>query len=240
MKKLILILILAAVSPSSLAAEATEPLDPVYTNLGNKASLQRGAKLFVNYCLSCHSAAYMRYNRMGRDLGISQGNIDEHMMFAADKPGALMTVSMPEVKAKQWFGTAPPDLSLITRVRKPEWVYSYLRRFYFDAESPHGWNNSLFENVAMPHVLYELQGVQRLTGHDEHGYPRFEMQAPGTMTPEEYDEAMQDLTNFLVYLGEPAKLERYKIGTIVMLFLAGLLVLSYFLKKEYWRDIHYS
>jgi len=238
MKKLILSLVLAAMTPATLAAEATEPLDPVYINLDNKASLQRGAKLFVNYCLSCHSAKHMRYNRMARDLGISEDNLKENLMFATDKPGELMTISMGEEDARKWFGTAPPDLTVITRVRKPAWVYSYMRRFYFDPASPHGWNNSLFENVAMPHALYELQGVQRLTGHNDDGYPEFETQSSGSMTSEQYDEAMQDLTNFLVYMGEPARLDRYLIGAVVMLFLLALLVLTFFLKKEYWRDIH--
>lgn len=238
MKKLILSLILAAVTPATLAAEATEPLDPVYINLDDKASLQRGAQLFVNYCLSCHSAAYMRYSRMADDLGISEQSLRDNMLFGDARPGDLMEVSMADEDARQWFGTAPPDLSLITRARQPEWFYSYMRRFYMDPESPHGWNNSLFENVAMPHVLQELQGVQRLTGHDDQGNPQFEMLKPGTMSPEEYDEAMQDLTNFMVYVGEPAKLERYGIGAMVMLFLGVLLVLVYFLKKEYWRDIH--
>lgn len=238
MKRLILILILAAVTPATHAAEATEPLDPVYINLGDKESLQRGAGLFVNYCLSCHSAAYMRYSRMARDLGIGDDALRENMLFAADRPGELMEVSMDKADARRWFGTAPPDLSVITRVRQPEWIYSYMRRFYIDPESPHGWNNTLFPNVAMPHALYQLQGVQRFTGHDEHGEPQFETVKPGIMSPEEYDLAMQDLTNFLVYVGEPAKMERYTIGAIVMLFLVLLLVLAYFLKKEYWRDVH--
>lgn len=238
MKKLILSLILAAVTPATLAAEATEPLDPVYINLDDKVSLQRGAQLFVNYCLSCHSAAYMRYSRMADDLGISEQSLRDNMLFGDARPGDLMEVSMADEDARQWFGTAPPDLSLITRARQPEWFYSYMRRFYMDPESPHGWNNSLFENVAMPHVLQELQGVQRLTGHDDQGNPQFEMLKTGTMSPEEYDEAMQDLTNFMVYVGEPAKLERYGTGAMVMLFLGVLLVLVYFLKKEYWRDIH--
>jgi len=238
MKKSILILILAAASPASFAAEATEPLDPVYVNVNDKASLQRGAKLFVNYCLSCHSASYMRYNRMARDLGISESSLEKNLMFAAERPGELMKTAMSEADGKEWFGTSPPDLTLIARVRKPDWIYSYLRRFYWDPASPHGWNNSLFENAAMPHVLYELQGFQRFTGHDEQGYPEFELQSAGTMSPEEYDKAIHDLTNFLVYLGEPAKLDRYMIGAIVLLFLLALLVLVFFLKKEYWRDVH--
>jgi len=238
MKKLILSLILAAVTPATLAAEATEPLDSAYINLNDKASLQRGAKLFVNYCLSCHSASYMRYSRMADDLGISDKALRDNMMFATDKPGELMKVAMAPGDAKNWFGTAPPDLTVITRVRKPDWVYSYLRRFYIDPESPPGGNNTLFPNVAMPHVLYKLQGVQRLAGHNDHGNPQFEMVKQGSMSPEEYDKAMADLTNFMVYMGEPAKLERYSIGAMVMLFLIVLAVLVYFLKKEYWRDVH--
>jgi ubiquinol-cytochrome c reductase cytochrome c1 subunit len=238
MKKLILSLILAVMSPAALAAEATEPLDPVYVNLNDKASLQRGAQLFVNYCLSCHSAKFMRYSRMAEDLGISEDNLRQNMLFAGERPGDLMKVSMSEEHGRRWFGTAPKDLSVITRERKPEWVYTYMRRFYVDPESPHGWNNTLFPNVAMPHVMYKLQGAQRLEGHDEDGRPQFETQSPGNMTAEEYDKAMQDLTAFLVYLGEPAKLKRYSVGAMVMLFLVVLLTLVYFLKKEYWRDIH--
>ena len=238
MKKLILVLILVAAPALCQAADETEPLDSVYINLHDKASLQRGARLFVNYCLSCHSAGFMRYNRMGRDLGISDDNLRNEMMFASDKPGDLMKVSMPEAQAKKWFGTAPPDLSLIARQRTPAWIYSYLRRFYVDPNSKTGWNNTLFHNVAMPDVLYELQGVQRLSGHDKNGYPEFELEKPGTMKPKEYDQAIQDLTNFLVYLGEPAKLVRYKYGGLVLLFLVGLFALTVSLKKEYWRDVH--
>jgi len=238
MKKLILILILAVVPVLCQAAEESEPLDSVYVNLDDKASLQRGARLFVNYCLSCHSAAFMRYRRMGNDLGISEENLRKYMMFAADKPGDLMKVAMPEAEAKKWFGTAPPDLSLIARQRKPDWIYTYLLSFYRDPSTKTGWNNTLFHNVAMPNVLYTLQGVQRLAGHDADGRPQFELEKPGKLKPEEYDKAIQDLTNFLVYLGEPAKLERYKVGGIVLLFLVGFFTLVSFLKKEFWKDIH--
>lgn len=237
MKKLILILMLAAVAPTAIAAEASKPLDPVYINLGNTASLQRGARLFVNYCLSCHSAQYMRYSRMAKDLGISEQNLRENLMFASNRPGDLMKVAMSGADAKAWFGTAPPDLTLITRLKDPAWVYSYLQRFYWDPEVQ-GWNNTLFENVAMPNVLWPLQGIQRLTGYDDHGHPQFELVTEGKLSPEEYQHAIQDLTNFLVYLGEPAKLFRYGIGAIVLLFIVPLLVLVYFLKKEYWRDVH--
>ena len=162
-------------------------------------------------------------------------------MFAADKTGDLMTTTMPDEDAKKWFGVTPPDLTLVARVRKPAWIYTYLRSFYVDERSPSGWNNTLFENVAMPHILYELQGSQRAVFKEENGtkkFDHFEMGAPGTMTEAEFDNAMRDLTNFLVYLGEPAKLKRYTIGVFVILFLIVLTVLSYLLKKEYWKDVH--
>jgi ubiquinol-cytochrome c reductase cytochrome c1 subunit len=241
MKKIIIALVLAAMPPLCTAAESKVPLDSVYVNLNDKASLQRGARLFVNFCLSCHSASFMRYNRMANDLDISEDLLKENLMFASGKTGALMTTTMPADDAKKWFGVAPPDLTVVARVRKPEWIYTYLRSFYLDEASPSGWNNTLFENVAMPHILYELQGSQRAVFKEENGvteFDRFELQEPGTMTPAEYDNAMRDLTNFLVYLGEPAKLKRYTIGVFVILFLIMLTVLSYLLKKEYWKDIH--
>ena len=221
------------------AAGTEKPTDEVYVNLSDKASLQRGARLFVNYCLSCHSAAYMRYNRMAEDLDISEKVMKENMLFAADKPGDLMTTNMSAEDAKKWFGVVPPDLTVIARVRKPDWIYTYLRSFYVDEKTPSGWNNALFENVAMPHVLYDLQGNQRLVeAHDEHGKPEFKLVKPGSLSPEEYDSAMRDLTNFLVYMGEPVKLKRQTIGVFVILFLLVLLILSYMLKKEYWKDVH--
>ncbi len=240
MKRLIAFLLLVATAPWCMAASEYEPLDPVYINLSDTASLQRGARLFINYCLSCHSAAYMRYRRMAKDLDISEELLKENLMFAGDKPGDLMRTTMPAEYAKDWFGVVPPDLTLIARVRKPDWIYTYLRNFYLDDGSPSGWNNTLFQNVAMPHVLYGLQGSQRLVSNSSEGDGKriFRLEKPGTMAPEEYDNAMRDLTNFLVYLGEPAKLERYLIGVFVMLFLGGLLVLSYLLKKEYWKELH--
>ncbi len=240
MKRLAVFLLLVTSAPGSMAASENLPLDSVYINLSDKASLQRGARLFVNYCLSCHSAAYMRYRRMAKDLDISEELLKENLMFAGDKPGDLMRTTMPADYAKNWFGVVPPDLTLIARVRKPDWIFTYLRSFYLDESSPSGWNNSLFENVAMPHVLYGLQGNQRLVSKNgaDNGKPVFTLEKAGTMAPEEYDNAVRDLTNFLVYLGEPVKLDRYLLGVFVMLFLGGLLVLSYLLKKEYWKDLH--
>lgn len=256
MKRLVFAL-LACVALPAFGAAGNAPLDPVHIDLDDRASLQRGARIFVNYCLSCHSAAYMRYNRMGQDLGISEELIEENLLFAADKIGDLMKAAMPPEDAKDWFRVAPPDLTLIARVRKPEWIYTYLRSFYHDKKSPSGWNNTVFVNVAMPHVLYEWQGHQRavfdsveseFTVDQEDGtqvtktfqtkvFSRFKLERPGTMTEAQYNGAMRDLTNFLVYLAEPVKLVRYRIGVYVLIFLVVFLIFAYLLKKEYWRDI---
>ncbi|KPK67251.1 MAG: cytochrome C, partial [Acidithiobacillales bacterium SM23_46] len=201
-------------------------------------SLQRGARIFVNYCLSCHSAAYMRYNRMGKDLGISEELVKDNLLFAADKVGDLMKAVMPAEEAKAAFSTVPPDLSVIARARKPAWLYTYMRSFYRDDKAPSGWNNTVFPHVAMPHVLYEWQGHQRAIFKQDGAFERFELVRPGSMSTEDYDKAMRDLINFLVYLGEPAKLERYQLGVWVLLFLAVFFVFAYLLKKEYWKDVH--
>lgn len=243
MKKLLILLLLAGLPGLTLASGGeTVKLDSVNIDLGDKASLQRGARIFVNYCLSCHSASYMRYSRMGHDLGISEELVKENLLFAADKVGDLMKAVMPKEDAKLWFGVAPPDLSLETRARTPEWFYTYMRSFYRDTKSPSGWNNSVFPHVAMPHVLYEWQGDQRAVfKKDAHGvevFEGFELERPGTKSKEQYDADMRDLTNFMVYLGEPAKLVRYRIGIYVLLFLAVFLVFAYLLKKEYWKDVH--
>ena len=239
MKRLLLISVLVLFSSASIASGPGNPVDSVYVNLSDQASLQRGARLFVNYCLSCHSAAYMRYNRMGEDLGISDAVLKENFLFASDKVGDLMLTNMSAEDAKQWFGVAPPDLTLAARVRNADWIYTYLRSFYIDDESPSGWNNTLFENVAMPHVLYGLQGSQRLVGIDpETQKPEFGLVKQGAMTVEEYDDAIRDLTNFMVYLAEPIKLKRHTIGVFVIAFLIILFILAYFLKKEYWKDVH--
>lgn len=260
----IVALFLASVSALSFAAGGHGAvLDKVPLNMNDKESLQRGASLFVNYCLSCHSAEYARYNRVAEDLDIPLALLKENLMFTTDKEGDLMKTTMPEADAKRWFGVAPPDMSLVSRVRKPNWVYTYLRAFYLDEGSPSGWNNSLFENVAMPHALYELQGVQRLVGKvsadelhaggDAHagngensagddykivGDAKFELVHAGMLSPAEFDKAMIDLTAFLVYLAEPALLKRQKIGVFTLAFLIILMGLCYLLKKEYWRDVH--
>jgi len=239
MKKLLILLSLAALPVAAFASGAEHvKLDAVKIDLSDKASLQRGARIFVNYCLSCHSAAFMRYNRMGTDLGISDELVKDNLLFAADKVGDLMKAVMPADVAKAAFSTVPPDLSVISRSRKPAWLYTYMRSFYRDDKAPSGWNNIVFPHVAMPHVLYEWQGDQRAVFGKDGAFERFEILRAGTMSTEDYDKAMRDLTNFLVYLGEPAKLERYQLGVWVLLFLAVFFVFAYLLKKEYWKDVH--
>ena len=239
MKRLLFLLSLSLFSPLCFAAGESKPLDSIYVNLSDKASLQRGARVFINYCLSCHSAAYMRYNRLAEDLDISEDVLKENLLFAGDKVGDLMTTNMSGEDAKKWFGVKPPDLTLVAKVRKPDWIYTYLRSFYMDDKSPSGWNNTLFENVAMPHILYGLQGSQRLAGtNPETGRPEFTLVSEGSLTPEEYDTTVRDLTNFLVYLAEPISLKRQTIGVFVILFLLVFMILAYFLKKEYWKDVH--
>ncbi len=240
MKKLFLLLTL--VSMPVFASGGGAHLDAVDIDMNDQASLQRGAGLFVNYCLSCHSAAFMRYNRMAADLGIPEEVVEDNMMFTADRIGGLMKTTMPAEDAKKWFGKAPPDLSLIARSRGPEWIYTYMRSFYLDEKSPSGWNNVLFEKVAMPHVLYNLQGARKaIFKKNEHGkevFDHYEMVKQGSMNEEEFDSSVRDLTNFMVYLAEPARMVRTKLGVYVLIFLAIFFVFAYLLKKEYWKDIH--
>ena len=239
------VLTLAMPASATAATEARMKMAPFKPSLNDIPSLQHGAKLFVNYCLSCHSAKFMRYNRMAEDLRIPPELVTQNMMFTTDKIGDPMETTMPAEAAEEWFGVAPPDLSLIGRLRGPEWLYNYFLTFYLDEDSPSGWNNVVFENVAMPHAMHELQGLRRAvfkTETDADGNPhevleRFEITAPGKMTVEEYERAVRDLTNFLVYLGEPAKLVRIKYGIWTLLFLAVFATLAYMLKKEYWRDV---
>ena len=214
------------------------------------AALANGAKLFVNYCLNCHGASYMRYNRL-QQIGLSESMIKDNLMFTADKIGEPMRIAMQREEAKVWFGAAPPDLTVIARSRASEfgsgadWLYTYLRGFYRDSERPTGWNNVIFENVGMPHVLYELQGEQvaKVSEHDDgHGGKvktiSLEQGKPGKMSKEEYDKATADLVSYLVWMGEPMAETRKTIGTVVLAFLGLLFVLSYLLKKNYWKDIH--
>ncbi|MGF1643564.1 MAG: cytochrome c1 [Thiotrichales bacterium] len=249
--KILSILLVLVLPLTGFAAGPSVPLDRADIDLGNQASLQRGLKNFVNYCMGCHSAAYSRFNRVGRDLGIDDEQMAKNLIFTTDevgeqkKVGDLMKVVMTKRYAKEAFGIEPPDLSLVARSRGADWLYTYLRTFYLDDSRPMGVNNLVFPGVGMPHVMWELQGwqVKQVEAVDDgrghkHEKVSLVLATPGTMTPSEFDGAMRDLTNFLVYLAEPYKLQRQQWGVIVMLFLAGFAVLAYFLKKEYWKDVH--
>ena len=222
----------------ALASGAALHLDKAPDVSGNQAALQNGAKLFVNYCLSCHSASALRYNKL-KDLGLTDEQIKENLMFTGENIGDQMVVAMRHTDAKKWFGVAPPDLTLVARARASadgsgaDWLYTYLRSFYRDETRPTGWNNEIFPNVAMPHVLSELQGVQVL-GADH----KLTLAVPGQLSPAEYDTQVRDLVGFLVWMGEPAAGFRVKLGIAVLIYLAILFVLAYALKKEYWKDIH--
>lgn len=214
-------------------------------DLGNTESLQRGAKLFINYCVSCHSAQYMRYGRVAADLGIPEEVMKSNLMFTTDKIGDTMNIAMKPADSESWFGVTPPDLSVVARSRGPDWLFSFLNGFYVDGQKPTGVNNLYFAGTAMPHVLWELQGVNRAVFETEtqHGlevpvFRRFETERPGTMSDIEYQRATRDLVNFLVYVGEPAKLVRYELGVKVLAFLLLLWIVAYALKREYWKDVH--
>jgi ubiquinol-cytochrome c reductase cytochrome c1 subunit len=246
MKKLIVILLLAVAPMLALAAGEGPHLDAANIDLGDQASLQRGAKYFANYCLSCHSAKYQRYNRMAKDLGLTEDEVIKNLMFTTDKIGDTMNISMTTEQGTAWFGNPPPDLSVLIRARGVDYIYTYLRSFYLDENRPFGVNNTVFPDVAMPHVLWELQGTQKALyksetdakGNVHEVFEGFEPVTPGTLSAEEYDQVARDLTAFLSYVGEPIQMERKRLGMWVLLFIAVFFVLAYLLKKEYWKDIH--
>ncbi|AGA34261.1 ubiquinol cytochrome C oxidoreductase, cytochrome C1 subunit [Thioalkalivibrio nitratireducens DSM 14787] len=246
MKPLIAILALAvlALGPVSLqAAGPAVPLDRVNVDVTNQASLQRGAQLFFNYCVGCHSAQYMRYSRVGDDLGLTENQLIQSMIFTTDEegelvaPGSLITNAMTAAYGEEAFGIATPDLTLVARVRGQDWLYSFLRSFYLDESRPLGVNNAVFENVGMPHPLWELQGWQE-KHVDREGNVRLQVVEAGMLSGPEYDRAIRDLVTFLSYLAEPMQAERQRIGMYVMLFLLVFLGFAYLLKKEYWKDVH--
>jgi len=241
MKRLKNFLFLLAAAPVvAFASGASVHLDKAPVNVADQDSLQRGARVFVNYCLNCHSAVSMRYSRM-EDLGLTEEQIKDNLLFAAEKPGETMKIGMSKADSKAWFGAAPPDLSVIARSRGADWLYTYLRGFYRDDTRATGWNNTVFDKVGMPHVMWNLQGemvpVYKKEGEHE-VIERLELAKPGSVTLAEYDAMMGDLVNYLVWMGEPAQLQRKQLGVIVLLFLAIFFVVAYYLKKEFWKDIH--
>ena len=212
-------------------------------DLSDKASLQRGAQLYMNNCSGCHSLKYMRYSRMAEDLGLTEEEVMANLNFTGAKFGEQINVAMPAAQATTWFGKMPPDLSLISRVRGSDWIYTYLKSFYLDETRPMGWNNTLFPNASMPNPLWQLQGMQ----HAEFGEPdatgerhveSLKVTQPGRQTAAEFDQTARDITNFLEYVGEPAALKRQSMGVWVILFLVVLTFLAFLLKQEYWKDVH--
>ncbi|GAB4115275.1 MAG: cytochrome c1 [Sideroxydans sp.] len=239
-KKIGMLVLLAAMPALASASGAAVQLDKAPVNLQDQASLQRGAKLFTSRCLACHAASYMRYNRL-HDIGMSDEQIKTELELPEDvKVGSTMQAAMDANSAKLAYGVAPPDLSVIARSRSADWLYSYLRSFYIDESRPSGWNNTVFPNVGMPFVLADLQGEQHaeVEQHEGHEIKKLVLKTPGSMQPAEYDSAIADLTNYLVYMGEPAKLVRHQIGWIVLGFLFILFLLLFSLKKEIWKDLH--
>jgi len=222
------------------------PLDNAPNRLNSNASLQNGAKIFVNYCLGCHSAVSLRYNRL-RDIGLSDQQIKDNLILGDQKVGDLMTIAMNPKDAKAWFGKVPPDLSVEARARGTDWLYTYFRTYYKDPERPTGWNNLVYPNVGMPHVLWQLQGERAAKFEDVKDphdpsktvkvFKGFEQLSPGTMKSQEYDDTIADLVAFMSWMAEPSQLERKRIGVVVLLFLAIFTLIAWRLNKAYWKDI---
>ncbi|SFF42914.1 ubiquinol-cytochrome c reductase cytochrome c1 subunit [Dyella marensis] len=227
-------------SSSAMASEEGS-LPSAGTNVHDQAALQRGAKLFFNYCVGCHSLKFVRYSRIAEDLGLSEQDVMGNLNMTGAKFGDPVVSHMPEESATTFFGKAPPDLSLEVRAKGADWVYGYLNSFYLDPSRPVGWNNTVFPNASMPNPLWELQGLQTAVMHKvdgEEAVEKLELSRPGKLTPAEYQQATRDLTTFLEYAAEPAALQRQRYGIWVLLFLAAFTLLAYALKKEYWKDVH--
>jgi ubiquinol-cytochrome c reductase cytochrome c1 subunit len=255
--------IAACVGPVAAFTSSDLRMEETPMNRLDAESLQRGARTFVNYCLNCHSAKYMRYNRL-TDIGIDVSMVEDNLMFATKKVGDTMMVAMSPADAKAWFGVPPPDLTVESRVRGADWLYNYFLAFYRDDATPTGWNNLVFPSVAMPHVLWQQAGTNRLVTtefktHDEakaaalgakgivllapgkddtYVVKTLTTETPGTMSPTEYRQMVGDLVNFLDYMAEPAKNKRIRLGLVVLLYLVVLLFFTYWLKREYWKDVH--
>lgn len=240
MKKLIA-LAFALVSSLALAAGPEVPLQSSQTNVSDRASLQRGAQLFVNYCMGCHSLGFLRYSRMAEDLGLTEEQVMQHLNFTGAKAGEHMKSAMDPGDATAWFGAPAPDLTLTARAKLggPDWVYTYLKSFYADESRPLGWNNQVLPGASMPHVLWELQGIQRPVYAPEGGkIERLELAVPGKVSPAEYDQVARDITAFLQYAAEPSAMKRESVGVWVILFLSFFSLMAWLLKQEYWRDVH--
>ena len=243
--RLLLLALIACPATAAWASESGWPMESMSPDLEDRPSQQRGFALYVNYCLGCHSLQFQRYERTADDLGIPHEVAVDELIFTGQKIGELMTAAMDPESAKAWFGAPPPDLTMVSRVRGPEWIYNYLKTFYLDESRPFGVNNKVFENVGMPHALIGLQGVQRdacppaAPGDDDQDCHRLTVDpGSGLLSAEQYDQAVHDLVNFLHYVGEPARLTRERLGIYVLGFLAFLGIFTYLLNREYWKDVH--
>jgi len=244
-QKLLVLLAVLALPLTALGAGGEAQFDKANNDVANKASLQRGARNFVNYCLGCHTAKYVRYNRVAADLGLSEDDLKNNLMFTADSPHETMKNALSPDDAQKWFGTLPPDLSLIARARTPDYLYTFLRSFYVDPSRPTGTNNLALPGAAMPHVLWELQGLQEpvwegemdKAGNAQKHFKEFKLVSPGKLSPKEYDDFVRDTVNFLDYIGEPVQLQRESLGFKVIAFLIFFTLVAYALKKEYWKDV---
>ena len=241
MRKLLLALLCLPLA--AIAAGGEMKLDRANIDVNDAISIQRGARTFVNYCLNCHSAAYMRYNRLV-DVGLTEQQIKDNLIFTGAKVGDTMLGSGARKEGRAWFGVEPPDLSVIARARGVDWLYTYLRTFYRDDSRPTGWNNLTYPNVGMPHALWQLQGtlvlktqVTEQAGHKQE-HRKLELAAPGTLTPAQFDNLTRDLVNYLAFMAEPDATKRTQIGVLVLLFLTLLLALTWLLKQAYWKDVH--
>jgi ubiquinol-cytochrome c reductase cytochrome c1 subunit len=244
MKKILGVLLFAPALAWASSGGGKAPLDRAPIDLHDKASLQRGAQIFVNHCLNCHSAGSMRYARLS-DVGLTEDQIRDNLLFTAEKVGETMGTALDPKIAKAAFGIVPPDLSLVARSRTADWLYTYLRSFYRDPATKSGWNNTVFPNVAMPHVLWEYQGDQALQvteRMDEHTgdtrrTQKLALERPGTMSPRDYDQYVGDLVNYLAYMSEPTQGDRKHWGILVLFFLTAFVGLALMLKTEYWKDV---
>ena len=250
MKKIILALITAlGLAAGAQASEGGVVWDKAPDRTNDLGSLQNGARLFVNYCLNCHSASFMRFNRL-KDIGLTDKEIKDNLLFTTEKVGDTMKAAIDPKQAKEWFGGTPPDLTVIARSRSghggtgADYLYTYLRTYYRDETKATGWNNLAFPSVAMPHVLGELQGVRTpvYEEKEEHGhkvaiFKGWNQVTPGTMTPLQYDQAMGDLVGYLQWMGEPAQNTRIRVGVWVLIFLLGLTFVAWRLNAAFWKDV---
>lgn len=237
------VLVAGLLAAGAATASSGGGLHEANVRLDDVASMQRGAKLFFNYCAGCHSLQYLRYSRLADDLGLDPKEVEKNLMFAGGKIGDHAISRMPADEGAAWFGKAPPDLSLEARAKGSDWIYSYLKAFYIDPSRPQGWNNTVFANVSMPNALWELQGIQApvmkpaAAGHEAE-IEKLEIRTPGRQTPAQFDQTVRDITAFLQYAGEPAALKREAMGVWVLLYLAFFTFIAYLLKQEFWKDVH--